>query len=58
MGITEIYYEKIRYEKDPVRVRKRVIGILQENKFNISKTARELGTTPKTGHLSENQTIN
>ncbi len=48
MGITEIYYEKFRYEKDPVRLRKRVIGILQENKFNISKTARELGTNPKT----------
>jgi len=48
MAITETYYEKIRYEKDPVRVRKRLIEILKENKFNIAKTAREVGTTPKT----------
>jgi len=48
LAITEPYYEKIRYEKDPVRVRKRLIEILKENKFNISKTASEVGTTPKT----------
>ena len=48
MAITETYYEKIRYEKDPVRVRKRLIEILQENNLNIAKTAREVGTTPKT----------
>lgn len=42
------YYERIKDSSKPEKLRLRMIEILKENKYNISKTARMLHTTRTT----------